>query len=839
MKKFSFGLVLPHLIAIAVFILVAVVFCKPALEGKVLQQNDISHWKGSIHNSEEYAKTHNGRYPLWSNGPFSGMPAFQIGGVGNNTVATIVHTVLTLGLPKPIQFFFLACICFYILCITLRINPYAGIVGALAFAYATYNPVIIAVGHDTKMLAMAYMPAVLSGVLLIYQRKYIPGALLTALFSSAMIAMNHVQIVYYLAIAIVIMTLFFMAQWIREKAYKHLAIAASLAIIAAGAGVANNAEILMSTYEYQKFTIRGGGSVLTDTARNEKANKSVNGLDKDYALAYSLNISEPLVMMVPRMFGGSSEKEEISQDNSKAIEALSALPKELQQQLPLAYYWGGIKDVGGNTGTSGPPYLGAFICFLAILSFFVKENKHRWWILAATGFTIAMSWGIYFEGFNGLLYKYLPIYNKFRAPSMVMVIPQLLLSLSAAIFVNYLIGQQDAKAAMATLKKGAIATGGIFVLLLLLYFTFDFYSTGDNNLLRQVRSMNQPQLLDYVKSFYEGLVADRKTLMMNDILRALLYVALAGGLVWIVIRKWLKPVLACGIFAAVALIDVLLIDSIYLNSDNYKEKEENLASFNPTKADQEILMDKTDYRVLNVAGNRFNENNTAYLYKSVGGYHPAKLRIYQDLIEKQLSKPDLNMPVLNMLNTKYLIQKDGAGNTQQYQPNPGALGPCWFVKQVVFVKNADEEMKALDNFNPRDTAFVQESFKGLLAVLPQADTTATIKLVKNDNDVITYTSEAVANGFAVFSEIYYPAGWKAYIDDKEAPIVKTNYVLRGLAIPAGKHNIKFVFEPQGHLMGKKAGFAGMLIMLALLVLWGISVFRRSKTGAVPPTEKLS
>jgi hypothetical protein len=837
MKKLNVRLFVPHLIAVVIFLIVAVLFCRPALEGKVLQQTDISQWQGSIRNSEEYAKTHNGRYPLWSNGPFSGMPAFQIGGVGNNMIATAVHTVLTLGLPKPMQFFFLACICFYILCMTLRLNPYAAIMGALAFAYATYNPVIVAVGHDTKMLAIAYMPAVLSGVLLLYQRKYLLGALLTALFTSAMIAMNHVQIVYYLAIAIAIMTVVFLVQWIREKAYKHIAIACSLAIVAAATGVASNAEILMSTFEYQKYTIRGGGSVLTDTTKNKPVNKSVDGLDKDYALAYSLNITEPLVMMVPRMFGGSSDNQEVSDDKSKAIEALSALPRELQNQMPLAFYWGGIKDVGGNTGTSGPPYIGAFVCFLAILSFFVKANRHRWWILGAMAVTIAMSWGIYFESFNGLLYKYLPLYNKFRAPSMVMVIPQLLMPLAAVLFTDYLIQQKESNSLMAILRKGAITGGAIIALLLLLYFSFDYYSTGDRNMLRQVREMNQPQLLEYVQSFFTGLIEDRKSLLLSDIFRTLVYMALAGAMVWIVIKNWLKPTLAMGIFAAIALLDVMLINTTYLNSENYKEKEENQASFAPTKADNEILMDKTDYRVFNVAGNRFNENNTAYFYKSVGGYHPAKLRVYQDLIEHQLGKPELNMPVLNMLNTKYLIQKDGAGNTQQYQPNPGALGSCWLVKQVVFVKNADAEMKALDNFNPRDTAFVQESYKASITSMPQADSMASIKLIKNDNDLITYQFEAGTPQFAVFSEIYYPAGWKAYIDEKEAPIVKTNYVLRGLAVPAGKHAIKFVFDPEGHRKGKQLGLVGLILTLAFAALWAIFSLRKGKTPTVA-TDKI-
>jgi hypothetical protein len=764
---------------------------------------------------------------MWTNGLFSGMPAIQIGGVGNsNYVSAVVHTILTLNLPKPINFFFLACICFYILCITLGLNAYAAIIGALGFAFATYNPVIVSVGHDTKMLSIAYMPALLAGLLLIYEKKYWIGALLTALFSSVMISMNHLQIAYYLFIAIGIATVFYVVQWVREKDFKHLIIAAALAIVSAGAGILTNAGVLMGTYEYQKETIRGGGSVLTDTAST--ANKSKSGLDKDYALSYSMNKTEPLVLMFPKMFGGSSGKEEVKQDDSKAIEAIGAMPKELQNQMPLSYYWGGIADGSGNAGTSGPPYVGAIICFLAILSFFVSSNKHRWWILTAIGFTILMSWGSYFDGFNSFLYNNLPFYNKFRAPSMIMVVSQLLLPLSAVIFVNELFKIKDKKLLIPLFKKGGIATGIVFAIILLLYFSFDFTSIGDNKMLKQVKDMNQPQLLDYVKSFFKGLQEDRQSLMMGSILRSFGFIALAGGLLFLYFKNIIKPAILAGGLAVFAFLDVWFVNSLYLNKENYQDKEESTANFNPSKADDAILADKSDFRVFNVSGNAFQDNMTSYFYKSVGGYHPAKLRIYMDLIEKQLSKPQINFPVLNMLNTKYLIQKDGAGITQQMQKNDSALGPCWLVKQLVFVKNADEEMKALDKFNPKDTAFVQESFKPQVASMPQADTSASIHLVKNDNDIITYNFNSATNQFAVFSEIYYPSGWKAFIDGKESPIIKVNYVLRGLPLAPGKHTIEFRFEPQGLMTGKKISVGAMLACLVLLLLWLATILKNRK-----------
>ncbi len=822
MKKVNIKNLLPHLIAVIIFLVIAVIYCKPALEGKVLQQHDITQWQGAIQNSVEYGKTHNGKYPLWTNGLFSGMPAFQIGGIGGNLVAYYAQTILSLGLPKPINFFFLASICFYILCMCLRVRPFVAIIGSLAYAYATYNPIIIAVGHDTKMLAIALMPALLGAILLIFNKKYWLGFVLTTLFSSMIIAVNHLQIVYYLFIAIGVMAFFLVVRYIRQKNFKHIGITAALASIAIAIGILSNAEILMSTYEYQKETIRGGGSTLSDTTK--KQSLPTNGLDKDYAFSYSMGISEPFVLMVPRMLGGSSDKEEVSQDKSKAIEAMSSMPQELQQQLPLSYYWGGIGNAG-SVGTSGPPYVGAIICFLAILGMVLLDNKYKWWMLAAILLTILMSWGGYFESFNTLLYKYLPFYNKFRAPSMIMVIPQMLLTTLAVLCVDTIINTEDKKILIKPFIKGLAITGSIFLLLFLLYFSFDFLSTGDKAILKQIREMNQPQLAEMVRTFFDGLKQDRQSLMLGDIFRSLGFIVLAAVLIFLLIKKVIPSWVTIAGIALFAFIDVMLVDTTYLNSENYQDKETNEVSLAASPVDNEILADKSDYRVFNMSGNRFQENFTSYLYKSVGGYHPAKLRIYQDLIERQLSLAQPNINVLNMLNAKYIIQKDGTGVTRQYQKNDGALGTAWLVKHIQFVKNADEEMAALNNFNPKDTAIIQETFKKDIPFLPETDSTANIRLIKNDNDIVTYQFNAGKNQFAVFSEIYYKSGWKALIDGKEAPIVKVNYVLRGLALSPGKHTIEFRFEPWGYLMGSKLGKIFMIMIAIIVIIYFIrSIF---------------
>src|SRR6187431_1227253 len=469
MKSSWFKKLIPHGVAVLIFLVVAFIYCKPVLEGKVVAQHDVTHWKGSIQQSVEYAKTHNGVYPLWTNSMFGGMPTFQIGYTSNNKIPWVAHQILSIGLPKPVNFFFLACICFYFLCVTLRTRTVYAILGALAFAYATYDPVIIAVGHDTKMLSIAYMPALLASVILIYEKKYWLGAGLSALFTSVLIVQNHPQIDYYLFLAIAIMTIFYAVRWIRNKEWRHFGLAVTFTIIAGLTGVLTNAVSIFSTYEYQKETIRGGARALVDsTVKNENAS---DGLTKDYALSYSMSIPEPLIMMIPRMYGGASYAMELKEEDSKALENLRTFPNDAQQQVSqyLSYYWGGMTKPG-EVGVSGPTYVGAIICILAILGMFILDGKHKWWILTAVGFTIMMSWGSYFEALNGFLYNHLPLYNKFRAPSMIMVVPQLLLPLLAVMGLTKIADTTDKKTLLPDFKKGLIAVAVTFILLFAIYF---------------------------------------------------------------------------------------------------------------------------------------------------------------------------------------------------------------------------------------------------------------------------------------------------------------------------------------------------------------------------------
>ncbi|HVG15928.1 MAG TPA: hypothetical protein VM935_13235, partial [Chitinophagaceae bacterium] len=390
MKKGILQRLLPHSIAIVIFLLVAVIYCKPVFDGKVLQQNDVTQWRAMAQNSFKYKEAH-GHFPLWTNGMFSGMPAYQIAMESQNAISPgIFYSILTLGLPKPISLFFLACLSFYFLSQVVKVNPYIGIIGALAFAYATYNPVIVAAGHDTKMQTIALMPAFIGSLLLVYDKKYWAGGALTALSSSLLVGMNHPQIAYYTFLIAIAMTIAFAINWVKHKELKHLLISGAIVIVAGLIGVLSNAVTLFTTYEYAKESIRGG-SELADN----KTNSTKTGLSADYALSYSFAKAEPFVMMVPNLFGGSTAPIEEKLEASKAMESLQAMPPELGNQIAnyrLAY-WGGIVE---SAGTSGPPYVGAIICFLTLLGFFILDNKHKWWILAISALAIMMSWGHYF-----------------------------------------------------------------------------------------------------------------------------------------------------------------------------------------------------------------------------------------------------------------------------------------------------------------------------------------------------------------------------------------------------------------------------------------------------------
>lgn len=832
MNKGIFQKILPHLIAVIIFLVVAVVYCAPVLQGKVLQQHDVTQWKAMAQNSYQYKETH-GHFPLWTNGMFSGMPAYQIAMESRHSVSPgLFYYVLTLGLPKPISFFFLACVCFYFLSQVLRVNPYVGIIGALAYAYATYNPVIIAAGHDTKMLSIGMIPALIGSLILVYEKNYWIGGALTALSTALLIGMNHPQIAYYTFLIALFMTVGYAIHWVKQKDFKHLLVAGAIVIAAGAAGLLTNAVSLFTTSEYAKASIRGGSELA-----NKESNFTKTGLSKEYAFDYSMYKTEPFVMMVPKMYGGSGGLE-VAEEDSKAIEVLQQMPQELAQQLQynLGSYWGGIGV------TAGPPYIGSIICFLALIGFFILDSKHKWWIGAASALAIVMSWGSFFEGFNSFLLNVLPLYNKFRAPSMTIVIPTFLFCLMAILTLQKIITADNKEELWQRYKKGLFLTGGVFVVLLLIYASADYRSEGDKALLTQVSSA-QDQVKEYVRSFLEALEDDRKGLFFSSLIRSFFFIAAAAFLIWLRLKKGTGRAVVLGVLGFLSFVDVMAINTRYLSGNNYQDEAEYQGSFTPTPSDTQILQDTSYHRVFDVRQGLsvalgMQGALPSYFHKSIGGYHPAKLSIYQDLIEHQLSRFPACLPVINMLNTKYIIQRDGSGK-EAVIPNPEALGPAWFVKAVRFENSPAAVMNALTNFNPKDTAIVVAGDQKMVSYTPSNDSMGSINFIKNDNDEITYQSSSFANNFAVFSEIFYDKGWKAFIDGKEVPIIRTNYVLRGLSIPAGQHQIRFLFHPSSFYTGETVSLiAGLLVLLSLL-LAGIQIYRSNKTGTAKGVQKNS
>ena len=828
MKNFSLKSLLPHAIAVIVFVVVAAVFCKPALQGKVLQQSDTLQWKAMYEDQRKYEEK-TGELPLWSNGMFSGMPGYQIAMYSPNPFSLgYVYNFLTLGLPKPLYFFVLAAICFYILTQILKINPYLGILGGLSYAFATYNPIIISVGHDTKMLAISYIPALIGSILLLFDKKYLLGTALTSLFSGLIISVNHPQIVYYTFIIILCMSIGFLIEWIKQKAFVHIFKVVGLGIVAAVLGIASNAVLLGTTYEYSKESIRGG-SVLADA----KSNFSKTGLNKDYALSYSFYKSEPLVMMFPRMFGGSTGNLEVSEDRSKAIEALQQMPQQLAQQLQgfLQFYWG-----GNTAGTAGPPYSGAIICFFAMMGLSFIPNKHKWWMISCTLLAFMISWGHYFEGFNVFLLEHLPLFNKFRAPSMIMVIPTFIFATSAMIAAQELLFNGNISASIKKYQKGLIVVAAVFAMGLMVYLGSDFKTENDENLIKQVSQITDEQqrnaILPSARNFIEALQEDRKGLFWGDFFRSLVFVLIAAAAIWLHLKNKLNALWTLAVIGLASLIDLFGIDSKYMNENNYQEAEEYAQTFTPSVVNTEIAKDTSNYRVFDVTNGvnaAFNGYATpSVFHQNIGGYHAAKLSIYQDLIEKQLYNFPNCGPTLDMLNTKYVIYRDPQSNEIRYQLNPTAAGSCWFVDSVSVIVDPAKLMKNLDSLNIRSTALIETKLDKEISKNTAGDS---IWLVKNEHDIIIYQSSSTNTRFAVFSEVYYRKGWKAYIDEKETSIFKTNYVLRGIIIPGGKHNIRFEFKPDSYVKGVPIAITASGIIWLLLALNVVGLFYKKKTNS--------
>ena len=841
----------PHAIAIGIFFVVSCLYCIPAFKGMVVDQPDVQTYYGGAQQSFEFQEKH-GRFPLWSNSMFSGMPAFQIYLQSqyhipflptkyNWTIAHFHHLV-TLFLPEPASLFFLACIGFYLLTLVLRVSNWLGIFGALGYAFASYSAVLVIAGHTTKFSSMGYLPAVLAGLILLTQRKYLLGFLITMFFSTLMVYQNHLQIVYYSLLIVVCMGIAFAIRCIKEKNIAHLLNCAGLALLAGIISLASYAIVLLPTYDYTKETLRGGRSELTDNTK--KDNKTKGGLDKEYAFRWSYGITETFSIVAPRIYGGRSpamvNNEIINEfgEETKTAEVLSektgmAIEQANEYVKRYPAYW------GSQPSTQGPVYLGAVIIVFFILGLVFYTGWHKGWIIAASILGIMMAWGNNFAAFNYFLFDHLPFYNKFRAPSMSLIIPQLTFPLLAVLGLNEFINGKFEKVTIEKqFRKVLISCGVLAVILVALYFTLDYKNENDQSIRQQLNDAftqqmsqgkqatpeMQQQASEISRSVTNALKDDRRTLYGNDLIRTLIFMTLSVGLSWLFMRRKLSAMIFVLLITALNLFDLLGIDLRYLNSENYFDKEEQMNTYVANRADLQIKQDTSYFRVFDQADpGPFQSSRAAYTHNAIGGMHPAKLALYDDIINHQLSKG--NFQVYNMLNTKYFIVTNPADNQPMAQQNPDALGPAWFVRAIRYVNDANEEMKALDSLHPKDTAIIDKREQPKILFQPVFDPGASIRLIRNMNDNMVYESNATSNQFAVFSEVYYPRGWNAFIDGKASPIAKVNYVLRGLSIPPGKHTIEFRFEPSSYYTGD---IISLIVGIFSFILLGVGLWLEYK-----------
>jgi hypothetical protein len=808
MEKITFKKVLPYLAGIVIFILITLFYFSPLLEGKKLLQSDIVNYQGASKEIADF-RDQTGEEALWTNSMFGGMPAYQISVKYTGNLLRYIDRIFQLGLPGPANLVFLYFLGFFILLLVMRVDPWLSIAGAIAFALSSFFFLIIDAGHNSQAHAIGYIAPTLAAIILVFRKKYLLGGILTALFLSLELLTNHPQITYYMVMIAFIYGITELVQAIRMKEYFPFLKSIGVIIIASAFALLTNITSLWATYEYGKYTIRGKSELTS-----EKENRT-SGLDKDYATQWSYGKAETMTLLLPEFYGGSSSVK--IGENSKIVEALKAnnVPESSIKQFisqPAGFmYW------GSQPFTSGPVYVGSIICFLFVLGLFVVKGRVKWWLLSATILSILLAWGHNFMAFTEFFMNYVPGYNKFRAVTMTLVIAEVAMPLLGILAVKEIFDNpKDQKRQFNALKIALIFIGGISLVFALVPDMFLNFTGTKDKLIMQ----DQYQFPDWL---IQAVRDERLSLVRQDAIRALVFVLLTAGLIWAVIFNKLKKQYAPFILMVLFLADMVVVNKRYVNNDNFTSKSKVANPFSPSAVDEQILQDKSlDYRVFNVSVNTFNDASTSYFHKSIGGYHGAKLRRYQELIDYQISKN--NIQVLNMLNTKYIIFNDQS-NKEVVQLNRDALGNGWFVKGYKIVENPDEELAALTKFNPKDTLIVDKRFaEELKSYSPGRDSLDVIKLEDYKPNHLTYSYQSKNDGLAVFSEIYYPKGWTASIDGKPVPHFRVNYVLRGMVLPAGAHKVEFIFHPEVYYTGEKISFISSIILLALLLLFsGIEI----------------
>jgi hypothetical protein len=796
--KFNIKQCIPHIVAILLFIIASILYFSPVLQGKQIKQNDISQYIGMSKSFKEFNEKSDTQ-TFWNDAAFAGMPTYQLGAKYPHNYIKKLDLFLRF-LPRPADYVFLYFLSFYILLLVLKVDWRYALIGSFAFGFSTYYLVILGAGHNAKAHAIAYFPLVLSGIFLVFNKKYLLGFLLTTIAMGLELNANHFQMTYYLLLLVLVIGIVYLFEALKNKGLKQFLIA--IVIMSTGVlfSLGLNATNLLATSEYAEESTRSK-SVLTINPDGSKK-EITNGLDKDYITHWSYGVGESLNLFVPGLFGGS---------NSEPIPKDALIIKKMQRMYKISskdaqLYAGQFMYWGNQPGVSGPAYLGAVVIFLFVLGLFLVKGLLKKWILFGGGLLLMLSWGKNFSLLTNFFIDYIPFYNKFRAVSSMQVIVELVVPILAILgLYNFFHNLESKEQKVKALKYTLGITGGLVTSFYLFSdVLFDFIGSNDSMIIENYG----PDFLNIIKE-------QRKSIFISDVLRTLVLVILSAGVLWLYLKDKLKENIALVLIGFLVLFDLVSIDKRYLNDDNFVSARKVNEPFQLTEADNNILKDTTHYRVLDFSTNPFNSARTSYFHKSLGGYHAAKPKRVEDIFDFYVSKN--NIGVINMMNVKYIIQNNN-GNTVALN-NPYTNGNSWFVDKVQTVQTADEEIILLDSLNLKKQAVVQFG-KGEIKESYKLDSLASIKLSLYKPNHLLYESSNANDGFAVFSEVYYKNGWNAYVNNELLPHFRVNYLLRGLPIPKGKNIIEFKFEPQVIKTGSSIALASSICFI-LLLLGGI------------------
>jgi len=822
-----------HFLIAGIFIVICFVYFTPAFQGKTLGQGDVIGAQSTQKEINDYKAKDT--TILWTNQIYGGMPTFQIWAPYPSNITTGIVNVLVGVFPNPLYIVLLLLFGTYFLLSVLKLNPWVAAAGAVAVTFSSYNIILLAAGHSNQAFAIAFFAPILAGIILILRGKYWLGSPILAFFLALEIRANHIQMTYYLLLAIIILMIMELYRAFKNKTIPAFVKSLVFVAIATVLAIAVNASLLWSTYDYGQDTIRGQSNLTQHTKQPS------NGLAKNYVYEYSQTPAENLTFLVPNAYGGDTGLGSIDMQNSDMVKAMVAAGIQEEQVgnaiqtldsmgLEFSSYW------GDKPLTSGPHYFGAVICFLFVFGMFIVRNKLKWWILATVVLTIFLSFGASFPYVSDLFFNYFPLYNKFRAIESILAITGLFVPILAIMAVGEATALADKTDLFKKLKLSLYITGGLTLILLAFPSIFLSFKQSNQltfvNNLTQVLKGNSKAANDIVK----GLVSDRQNIEQLDALRSLVFILITFGLLWAFIKEKISVrILSIAVFALV-LIDLWQVDKRYLKDTDFQEKQDASQVVQPREVDQFIQKDRDpDFRVFDLTRDIKRDTYSPFFHKSIGGYSAARLKRYDELIDNQLAINPPNHDVLDMMNAKYFITQDTARNYKMVA-NTTACGHAWFVKTIKFAKNADQEMQAISTFAPKDEAIVDERYKGMIDTKQPigGDPMSSIKLTAYSPDHLTYQTGSTATEIAVFSEIYYDKGWKMYVDGKESPYFRADYVLRAAQIPLGNHKVEFIFHPASYYTGEKISMAGSILLILALGGAIYTEAKRKKTDGPQP-----